>query len=317
MEGTALVISVVVPVYNSEATLRALGERLLASAETWGEPFEIILVNDGSRDRSWQQLQQLQQASPAIRAIDLMRNYGQHNAVLCGIRESRGDTIVTIDDDLQHPPEEIAGVLAQLKPEVDVVYAVPQAPEHGWLRGVASWLAKWLLQQAMGIRLAGTASAFRVFRTQLRDAFEVVEGPFVNIDVLLSWGTQRFSSVKVRHDPRAHGQSNYPLRGLARHAINMLTGFSALPLQLATLLGLLASGFGVLVLLWVVGRYLVVGYSAPGFPFLASSLAIFSGAQLVALGVIGEYIARIHFRSMRKPAYGVRQRIGTHANEVS
>jgi len=137
-----------------------------------------------------------------------------------------------------------------------------------------------------------------------------VEGPFVNIDVLLSWGTQRFASVKVRHDRRVFGQSNYPFRGLARHAINMLTGFSTLPLQIATLLGLVVSGFGALVLVWVVGRYLVVGYSTPGFPFLASSLAIFSGAQLVALGVIGEYIASIHFRSMRKPAYGVRLRIG-------
>ena len=314
---TARMISVVVPIYNSEPTLQVLCERLLTCAKTWGEPFEIILVNDGSRDGSWQKLQQLQQASTDIRAIDLMRNYGQHNAVLCGIRESRGRTIVTIDDDLQHPPEEIAGVLRHLTSDVDVVYASPQIPEHGWWRGVASRLAKWLLQQAMGVRLAVTASAFRVFRAQLREAFEVVEGPFVDIDVLLSWGTERFSTVKVRHDPRAHGQSNYPFSALARHAINMLTGFSAVPLQMATSLGLLASGFGVLVLLWVVGRYLIVGGSVPGFPFLASSIAIFSGAQLVALGVIGEYIARIHFRSMRKPAYGIRQRIGTGGSGAS
>jgi glycosyltransferase involved in cell wall biosynthesis len=303
-------ISVVVPVYNSEATLRPLIDRLMASSSQWGQRFEVVLVNDGSRDGSWQQILELQKTHEFVRGIDLLRNYGQHNALLCGIREARGETIVTIDDDLQNPPEEIISLLAMLNTGLDVVYGVPQVKEHGVARGFASAVTKWLFEHAMGVRLAGTVSAFRVFRTGLRDAFATVEGPFVNIDVLLSWGTQRFGSVQVRHDPRTQGSSNYPLRGLARHAIVMLTGFSTLPLQLATLLGLVVSAFGVLVLVYVVGRYLILGYSAPGFPFLASTLAIFSGAQLVALGVIGEYIASIHFRSMRKPAYGVRERTG-------
>jgi glycosyltransferase involved in cell wall biosynthesis len=303
-------ISVVVPVYNSEATLRALVDRLLAASSQWGQRFEVVLVNDGSGDESWRQIVELQKNHEFVRGIDLLRNYGQHNALLCGIREARGETIVTIDDDLQNPPEEITSLLAMLNSGHDVVYGVPMVKEHGLARGFASSVTKWLFQHAMGVRLAGTVSAFRVFRTRLRDAFATVEGPFVNIDVLLSWGTQRFGSVQVRQDPRTQGASNYPLRGLARHAIVMLTGFSTLPLQLATLLGLAVSAFGVLVLLYVVGRYMLLGYSAPGFPFLASALAIFSGAQLVALGVIGEYIASIHFRSMRKPAYGVRDRTG-------
>ena len=303
-------ISIVVPVYNSEATLPILVSRLLETLPELGVPFEVVLINDGSRDDSWLKILELKDLSETIRGVDLLRNYGQHNAVLCGIREARGETIVTMDDDLQHPPEEIRKLLDKLKPGVDVVYGVPDVPEHGRIRGLASWLTKWLLQQAMGVRLGNTASPFRAFRTQLRDAFTEVDGPFVNIDVLLSWGTQRFAAIKVRHEPRLHGRSNYPYRALARHALNMLTGFSTLPLRMATMLGVLVSAFGVLVLVWVVGRYLLVGYSAPGFPFLASTLAIFSGAQLVALGVIGEYIASIHFRSMRKPAYGVRLRVG-------
>lgn len=298
-------ISVVVPVYNSEATLSPLVSRITDSLQA--QPFEIILVNDGSRDQSWQRILNLAEMNAAVRGVDLMRNYGQHNAVLCGIREARGETIVTIDDDLQHPPEEIARLLAELTPDRDVVYGSPLVPEHGRARGVASWVTKRLLQQTMGIRRADTVSAFRAFRTLLRDAFTLVEGPFVNVDVLLSWGTERFASVGVRHDARLHGRSNYPLRGLARHALTMLTGFSSLPLRIATLLGLAVSGFGALVLVWVLGRYVIVGYSAPGFPFLASTMAIFSGAQLIALGIVGEYVASIHFRSMRKPAYGIRQ----------
>jgi glycosyltransferase involved in cell wall biosynthesis len=300
-------ISVVVPVYNSERTLPLLLERLRASAALWGDSYEFILVNDGSRDGSWRKIIELQPGNPHLKGIDLLKNYGQHNALLCGIREARGETIVTIDDDLQHPPEEIAKLLAALTPDLDVVYGVPEAVEHGFVRGVATRFTKWLLEHAMGVRLAGTVGAFRAFRTKVREAFSLVEGPFVNIDVLLSWGTQRFGSVKVLHVPRISGRSSYPLRGLARHAVVMLTGFSALPLQAATLLGLGVSAFGGLVLVYVVGRYLILGYSAPGFPFLASTLAIFSGAQLVAIGVIGEYIASIHFRSMRKPAYGIRE----------
>lgn len=301
-------ISVVIPVFNSAATLPELTRRLRNAATGWGQDIEIILVNDGSCDASWTVIEGLASSSSEIRGVNLRRNYGQHNALLAGVREARGRTILTMDDDLQHPPEEAGLLLAALTSDVDVVYGCPAAPEHGWLRGAASAIAKVLLEQAMGVRLARTASAFRAFRTELRDVFADVPGPFVNLDVLLSWGTQRFVPVAVRHDPRRHGRSNYPIKALARHAISMLTGFSALPLQMATLTGLATLFFGLLVLVWVVGRYLVLGYSTPGFPFLASCLAIFSGAQLLALGVIGEYVASIHFRAMRKPAYGIRQR---------
>ena len=235
-----------------------------------------------------------------------MRNYGQHNALLCGIRAARHETIVTMDDDLQHPPEEIPRLLAELGRGFDVVYGAPEKEHHGLWRDLASVFTKLALQSSMGVQTARDVSAFRAFRTQLRDAFGSYHSPFVSIDVLLTWGATRFTAVKVKHNPRYAGVSNYTVRKLAAHAMNMITGFSTLPLQFASLLGFLCTLFGLAVLVFVIGRYLIEGTSVPGFPFLASTIAIFSGAQLFALGIIGEYLARMHFRMMERPTYAIR-----------
>src|SRR5581483_1552183 len=171
---------------------------------------------------------------------------------------------------------------------------------------LASRLTKLALQDAMGIETARHVSAFRAFRTSVRDAFAGYRGPSVSIDVLLTWGTTRFAALPVRHEPRSRGVSQYTLRKLVTHAINMTTGFSAWPLQLASIVGFACTLFGIGVLCYVVGRYLVQGGVVPGFAFLASALAIFSGAQLFALGIIGEYLARMHFRMMERPTYAIR-----------
>ena len=159
----------------------------------------------------------------------------------------------------------------------------------------------------MGSPIARKAGAFRAFRTQLRDAFASYDGPYVSLDVLLTWGTTRFDAISVRHDPRRTGTSNYTFRKLVVHALNMLTGFSTWPLQLASLIGFFFTAIGTAALLLVVVRYLLQGGSVPGFSFLASMIAIFSGAQLFALGIIGEYLARMHARSMQHPTYTVRE----------
>ena len=160
----------------------------------------------------------------------------------------------------------------------------------------------------MGAETATQVSAFRVFRTPLREAFASYSGPYVSIDVLLTWGTTRFTSRVVRHDARAGGVSNYTVGRLIAHALNMMTGFSVLPLQVASVLGFAFTLVGISTLLFVVGRYLVQGSVVPGFPFLASIIAIFSGVQLFSLGIIGEYLARIHFRTMDRPPFAVRER---------
>jgi glycosyltransferase involved in cell wall biosynthesis len=263
-------------------------------------------VNDGSPDASWAAIQQVVMDYHTIHGIDLMRNYGQHNALLAGIRAAQYDVIVTIDDDLQNPPEEIHKLLAKLDQGYDVVYGTPLAMQHGLWRNLASRITKLALQSTMGAETANKVNAFRAFRTELRNGFVDYRSPYVSIDVLLTWATKQFTNVDVEHAPRAAGESNYTFRKLITHALNMMTGFSIWPLQVASMIGFMFTLFGLGVLAYVIGRFLVLGYSVPGFPFLASIIAIFSGAQLFALGIIGEYLARMHFRMMERPPYVVR-----------
>jgi len=300
-------LSVVIPVYNSEAILPGLVERLTGVLRTHFPGSEIILVNDGSKDNSWRVICDLAAEHKEVQGINLLRNYGQHNALLCGIRSAKNPLIVTMDDDLQHPPEEILKLLAKLEEGYDVVYGTPAQEQHGFLRDLASRLTKMALQSAMGAKIARNVCAFRVFRTQLREAFNGYKGPFVSIDVLLTWGTTKFAAIRVEHQPRSVGTSHYTFRKLATHALNMMTGFSVWPLQLASITGFGFTLFGIGILIYVVGRYMIQGGSVPGFPFLASIIALFSGAQLFALGIIGEYLARMHFRSMDRPSYVMRE----------
>jgi undecaprenyl-phosphate 4-deoxy-4-formamido-L-arabinose transferase len=300
--------SVVVPVYQSAEILPELIAELEPVLRELDRPFEVILVNDGSPDGSWGVIARLASTHDWIRPIDMMRNYGQHNALLCGIRAARGDVTITLDDDLQHPPNEIPTLLAKLAEGHDVVYGMPQREPHGVFRGLASRLVKLGLKVSMGAETARMVSAFRAFRTELRDSFARYHSPYVSIDVLLTWGTSKFAGVQVRHDARRRGASGYTIRKLVVHTLNMTTGFSTVPLRLASYMGFFFTLFGLGVLGWAVGRYLYLGgTTAPGFPFLASVIAIFSGAQLFALGIIGEYLARMHYRTMEKPPYTVRE----------
>ena len=299
-------ISVVIPVYRSESILPELVRRLEPVLVAIAANFELVLVNDCSPDRSWNVISDLAGQYSWICPINLMRNYGQHNALLCGIRAAQYDVIVTMDDDLQHPPEEIPKLLEALADGYDVVYGTPEQEQHGLGRDFASWVTKIALQNVMGAEIARQVGAFRAFRAQVAKAFGHYEGSFVSIDVLLTWGTNRFASVPVNHRPREQGASGYTFRKLMTHAMNMMTGFSTMPLQIASLIGFGFTLFGLLVLAYVVVRYFVHGDPVPGFPFLASVVALFSGAQLFALGIIGEYLARMHFRSMQKPPYVVR-----------
>ena len=308
-------LSVVVPVYNSEATLSALVESLRATLGQFADRYEVLLVNDGSRDGSWDEISRLASVHDWIRGINLMRNYGQHNALLCGIRAAEHEIIVVMDDDLQHPPGEIRKLLGKLAEGYDVVYGVPQEEQQSFLRNAAARVTKLALKSALGAETASKVSPYKVFRTRLRDAFANYQSPFVSLDVLLTWGGSRFAAVSVRYDPRSSGKSQYTLQKLITHALNMMTGFSIIPLQLATLLGFGVTLFGILVLAFVLGRYFIHGVEVPGFTFLASIIVIFSGAQLFALGIFGEYLARIHFRMMDRPSYVVRSRTPEHRAE--
>ena len=277
---------------------------------------KLFLSKTVGGDNSWKVIQGLFSKDDRIRGIRMSRNYGQHNALLCGIREARGDIIVTLDDDLQHPPEEIHKLLSKLLDErYDVVYGPPKNEQHGIWRDFASQITKMTLEGAMGAASARQVSALRVFRTNLREAFSNYSSPTVNIDVLLTWATTNFAAIRVKHDARKFGQSGYTVSKLILHALNMMTGFSTKPLQLASLMGFSFALFGFFILAYVFARWALQDDSVPGFAFLASIIAIFSGVQLLALGVIGEYIARMHFRTMERPTYLVREWLNNKKTE--
>jgi undecaprenyl-phosphate 4-deoxy-4-formamido-L-arabinose transferase len=305
-------VSVIVPVYNEEAGLASLFARLYPALDALGVAYEIVFINDGSGDRSAALLREQFQRRPDVTRVILFNgNFGQHMAIMAGFEYCRGERVVTLDADLQNPPEEIAKLVSRLGDDVDVVYGTPETEQHGFFRDQGSRITKLALQSAMSAETARHVSSFRAFRTRIRDGFASYRGPYVSIDVLLTWGSTRFSHVRVRHEPRAIGTSNYTFRTLVTHAFNMMTGFSTLPLQIASIIGFLFTLFGFGILVFVLGTYIANGGSSvPGFAFLASIIAIFSGAQLFALGIIGEYLARMHFRTMDRPTYLVRQETG-------
>jgi glycosyltransferase involved in cell wall biosynthesis len=238
----------------------------------------------------------------------MQRNFGQHNALLAGILASRGEVVITMDDDLQHPPEEIPRLLEALQPGVDLVYGVPTAAQHRPWRNMTSAVGKLALASVMGAHVAPLISAYRAFRGSLRTAFANYRSPYVNIDVILSWGTSAVVGIPVRHEARQSGRSQYTLRRLLFHWWNMVTGFSVWPLRVASLTGFVFLCFGFAVLVVVIVRYLGGG-SVPGFPFLACIVTLFAGAQLFALGIIGEYMARLYFRSLDRLPFLIKSKI--------
>jgi glycosyltransferase involved in cell wall biosynthesis len=294
--------SVVIPVYNSEESLPELVARLTEVLPSLASAYEIILVNDGSRDHSWQQIEALAQQYPLVVGIKLIRNFGQHNALLCGIRAAKYEYVITMDDDLQHPPEEISKLITKLDEGFDVVYGYPKTGPHDLWRNISSAVTKKTMSFVMGVPNILHIDSFRIFKTDLRRAFEQFNGTNIILDVLLSWGTTNMGYVEVREDARKYGQSNYNFGKLISLALLVLTGYSTFPLRLASGLGFGFTLFGLGVFIYVIVIYLSQG-SLPGFPFLASLITIFGGAQLLTLGIFGEYIASIFNRSIDRPAY--------------
>lgn len=299
--------SVVIPVYRGESTIVPLVESLAAELPKIAQSYEVILVNDSSPDSSWQKIEELSRRFPWVVGVNLMRNYGQHNATLCGVRAAHYEITITMDDDLQHPPAEICRLLEKLDEGYDVVYGVPRQLPQGFWRNQITKYTKIVLANTMGVPSVRNMSAFRAFRTNLRGAFAEFRSPNTILDVLLSWGTSRITAVVVDIQP-ARG-SNYNFFTLVKATLLVLTGYSTGPLRLASLVGLFMTLFGLAIFVYVLVTYFIAG-SLPGFPFLASIIAIFSGAQLFTLGIIGEYLAHMFDRSMGRPAYVVQETIG-------
>jgi glycosyltransferase involved in cell wall biosynthesis len=296
-------VSVVVPVYRSTHTLYPLVRRTHDALT--GVVHEIILVDDGSPSETWSVIGDIADQDSSVIGIRLGRNSGQHSALLAGVRAASKGLIVTIDDDLQNPPEEIPRLLERFDHSVDVVYGSPiEIAQKGWRR-LGARMIRWVLSRLFSSPTIGNASSFRAFRADLRKGFSEELGPGVSLDALLAWSTDRFDNVEVHHSQREVGKSNYSLVKLLRFAFDTTTGFSSRPLQLAHLIGFITVMISLGVLAFFSGKALIFGVTVPGFTFLACLISIFGGVQLLILGVIGEYLARMHFRVMRKPSYFV------------
>jgi glycosyltransferase involved in cell wall biosynthesis len=303
-------LSIVVPVYRGKQTIEQLHRDVADVLGSTGFVWELIFVDDASPDDSWSTIARICEADPThVTGIQLNRNFGQHAALLAGIRHARHEVIVTMDDDLQHRPDTIPTLVRGLDDDTDLVYGKSAQEEHVPWRNISSRAAKWILATTIGAEQARESSAFRAFSAALRDGWEGVSDPYVSIDVLLSWVTSRHKAVTVQMDERRIGASNYTFRKLMRHMINMLTGYSTRPLRLVTWLGFLASVFGFLTLAYVLIQWLIGDDSVPGFAFLASLISILGGLQLFGLGVIGEYLGRMHVRSMHRPTYLIRRHL--------
>lgn len=300
-------LSVVIPVYRSEGTLNALYERLTAVLSKHGLSYELIFVEDGSPDSAWTVLEELARTDlQHVVAIRLMRNYGQHNALMCGFRYTRGEIVLTMDDDLQNPPEEIPKLVQHcVDGEYDLVYGRYEEKRHHAGRNLGSSLVNTFFR--LVFRSDVTVTSFRAIRRELLEAILPYNLNFTFVDGLLAWNTQRIGHVVVEHHPRENGRSGYSLGKLLSLALNLFTNFSLLPLQVASATGLIAALVG----MGTGGYYLVQALfrniAVPGYASTIVAVMVLGGLQLLALGIIGEYIGRVHLNINRKPQYTVRE----------
>ena len=305
-------ISVVVPVYRSAPLLPALVQRLKSVLEAQGRPWEIVMVDDASPDQSWSVLQGLRKADARVRIVQLARNHGQQHATLCGLNYARGDEVVTIDDDLQNPPEEIASLLARLREGHAAVIGRITDKRHGWWRNAGSrahqYLAERIIAKPRGLYL----SSFRALSRPAVDRLVRYKGAHPHISALLLKAVPPKSvvNVEVRHDARSVGGSTYSLRKLVKTGSFLLFNHSYIPLRFMTAWGFLLSLLSVLFALWVVIRVLFFADSVQGWPSLAVLVAFLSGNILMALGVVGEYLGRL------VEEFSVSEQFAVHREEV-
>ena len=300
-------LSVVIPVYCSSKGLADLASRLFPVLDGTEMSYEVIFVDDGSTDDSWIELAALQRAHlRRIVAIQLMRNYGQHNALMAGFRHARGSLIVTMDDDLQHPPEEIPKLLDAIRTrDLDLVYGCYDLKRHSAFRNLGSALVNAFYRLVFRSRVR--VSSFRVIRRELAQSIFPYRLNFTYIDGLLAWNTQRIGQVAVEHRARPSGRSGYSLGKLVVLALNLAVNFSLLPLQLVSALGFLTAAGGLFVALYYFIQYMRSNITVPGYASTIIAILVLGGIQLIGLGIIGEYLGRLHLNVNRKPQYVERQ----------
>jgi undecaprenyl-phosphate 4-deoxy-4-formamido-L-arabinose transferase len=300
-------VSVVIPVYNEEPNLERLHERLERVLADLGQPYEVIFVDDGSHDRSLEVLCRLQEKHEAVRVIQFSRNYGQHAAVFAGLDHARGDVIVTLDADLQNPPEEIPRLLDKISQGHDVVGGWRQSRQDNVVRRCLSWAVNRFTSRAVGVAVRDHSCMLRAYRRDMVDVLRNCSEVSSFIPTLANLYAASPTEIPVAHERRNHGRSKYSPFRLLRLNFDLVTGFSLLPIHLVSLAGLgialLSLGLGGFLLL----RRLLMGPQSEWMFVLFAVLCFFAGIQVLALGLIGEYIGRIYMQVRCRPRYVIQR----------
>jgi len=300
-------VSVVVPVFNEEQHLEPLHDRITRALEGAGERYEVIYVDDGSSDRSLELLSGFVARDPRVRVVEFSRNAGQHAAVLAGFEESRGRVVVTLDADLQNPPEEIPKLLAAIRAGNDVAGGWRTLRQDSLFRRLASGVINRLTSKALGVRMKDYGCMLRAYRREVVDGVVRCGEASAFIPALANTFAKRIVEVPVAHEERLGSRSRYGLIRLVNLQFDLVTGFSHLPLKVISTTGILVAlaglGFGLFLLV----RRLIVGPEVEGVFTLFAILFVLVGAQFLALGVLGEYVGRVYREVRRRPRFVIRK----------
>jgi undecaprenyl-phosphate 4-deoxy-4-formamido-L-arabinose transferase len=307
----AIKLSIVIPVYRSESILPALAREVSCAVAMLGyeTSFELILVNDASPDDSWDVIKSLSAQYPFVHGICLSRNYGQHNATMAGLNRCRGDIIVVMDDDLQHPPDAISDLLSAIENGFDVCYTRYENRQHPYWKKLGSWfndqVANYILGKPHGLYL----SSFKGMKKWVATEIVKYDGPYAYLDGLILDVTQRITSIPIYHQPRLDGDGNYNLKRSVSLWLKMATSFSVLPLRLASICGFFLAGVSVIFVAIVVVEKLLHPEITAGWTSLMATVLFIGGIQLLCLGVIGEYLGRAYLKLNRKPQFSIREEV--------
>ena len=299
----SLQVSVVIPVFNEELVLHEFYPRLKKEAESWGKSYELLFVDDGSSDNSFELICKWKKIDSNIRVVKFTRNFGQQAAVLAGFRQSRGDIVVQIDSDLQNPPEEIKRLLGAFTDEVDLVVTIPRKRRDSALRILGSKVLHSLAQALFGNRFKLNLSSFRAMRRSVIEKIDQCQDRSRYMAVLMSWMAVPTAHVEVDHHLRKMGQTKYGILPLLRLTWDLITGYSNFPLRLVTYLGLLGAGLGFAIMMFLLYQRLVAGILIEGFVVLSAVFSFFAGVQLLSIGFLGEYLGRVHLQIQNRPDY--------------
>ncbi|MBN2185135.1 MAG: glycosyltransferase family 2 protein [Candidatus Krumholzibacteriota bacterium] len=292
MNNESLDLSVVVPVYNSEKTLVELHERLEAVFSKMGKTYEVIYINDCSQDKSLTVLQELYDKKDNVIVIDLFRNFGQQNALMCGFNHCSGRHVITLDDDLQNPPEEIEKLYSKIEEGFDAVFGAPVRKEDRPYKNLGSYMIRKLCQKIFNVQDDLRFSSFRIIRKEIIDEIKGMKTPFPYISGMLLSTTTSITNLDIQHHPRKTGSSGYTLKKLVKLAFNLLINYSSLPLRYAGFAGLTVSFVSLIIGIVIIIRKLVIGGILPGWTSIMVLISFYNALILIIFFFLGEYLSR-------------------------